>query len=209
MPHQDEMLIKRSQKGDIDAFEQLIAGYQQKIFNIAYRYIGNYHDAADISQEIILKIYRSLPRFRGDASFSTWVYRISINACHDYAAKCRDQRQKSLDSFVQTLDGDLSLEIADLSSMPENNYISKEKCAYLQKLIIGLPEEYRVIIILREIEGLSYTEIEDCLKLPLGTVKSRINRAREALRKKIVQSAEQYPEFSRLIIQKEAKIANG
>lgn len=201
----EEMLVKRSQNGDLEAFEELIAPYQQKIYNLAYRLLGNYHDASDAAQEVMLKLYRSLGGFRGEAAFSTWLYRVTINACNDYLLKLSRRKENSLDELIQTDKGELAKDIPDYGAIPENNYLDQELAQFLQGLIMSLPEEYRIVMVLREIEGLSYLEIQDYLSISLGTVKSRINRARRLLRKKILQNTEQYPEFLRLMDIREVK----
>ena len=198
----EEQLIEKSRKGDVNAFEELIHSYQQRIYSLAYRMTGNHEDAADISQEVIIRIYRSLGSFRGDAAFSTWVNRITVNACHDAFARKNRRNEVSLDEALVTDDGMLYREIADYSAIPENGYIEAESEQYLQNLILSLPPEHRMVLVLREINGLSYQEIESQLGLSMGTVKSRISRARAALRRKILADSEQYPQIACLIKQR-------
>lgn len=206
MPTSEEVLIKRSKKGDMAAFEELITPHQQRIYNLAYRMVGNPHDASDIAQEAIIKIYRGLGGFRGEAAFSTWVYRITTNACRDLLIKNNHRRESSLNEYILTEEGEISKEIADYSALPEHGYLEQERAAYLQKLILALPEEYRIALVLREIQGLSYLEIQAALNISLGTVKSRISRGRQALKRKILADAEHFPEILCLLGERRAKI---
>jgi len=193
-------LICRSQKGDIDAFEQLISAYQQKIYNTAYRMMGNYHDASDVAQEAIIKVYKALSGFRREASFGTWVYHITANTCRDEIRRQYRAHESSLDECILTDSGEITKEIADCSHMPEQVLGEKEVEEYLQTLINALNPEYRMVMVLREQLGLSYQEIADSLDISMGTVKSRINRGRRALREKILADKEHYPDLMRLVV---------
>ncbi|MGI5891844.1 MAG: RNA polymerase sigma factor [Bacillota bacterium] len=195
MSLQEDLLIKRSQDGDITAFEELISAYQQRIYNTAYRLLGNPHDASDMAQEAIIKIYKGLPGFRGDSSFSTWSYRITVNVCRDELSRKYRHMESSLDEYIITETGEMPKEIADNSQLPEDIMASRELGNYLQTLINNLPPEYRLVIIMREHLSFSYKEIADALDISIGTVKSRINRARKALKKKILIDAELYPQL--------------
>lgn len=194
----DEELVRRSQKGDIDAFEQLISKYQQKIYNIAYRLMGNPYDANDLAQEALIKVYRSIGGFRLDASFSTWVYHIVTNVCRDELRKRSRHQTTSLDEPVYVEDGEVSKEVADSSYSPEYAYEQKESEEYIQKLINSLNPEYRIVIVLREMLGFSYEEISAELDITLGTVKSRLNRARKYLKDRIIKEREQSSQDTRL-----------
>lgn len=178
-------LVARACQGDVAAFEQLVAAYERKVYNLAYRLTGNPEDAADVAQEALLKVYTSLPEFRGDASFSTWLYRVVSNTCLDELRRRKRQRAVSLDQPISLTDGeDLTRQWADESDGPEEALTRKEQQAMVQQAISLLDEDHRVIIIMRDIQGLSYEEVADALGLSLGTVKSRLNRARAALQKK-------------------------
>jgi len=186
----DEDLIKRSRQGDIEAFEQLISKYQQKVYNIAYRLMGNPHDANDLAQEALIKVFKSIKNFRGDASFGTWVYHIIINVCRDELRKRSRYHVSSLDEPFNGEDGPINKEVADLSASPERIYEQKESGEYLQGLINSLNPEYRMVVIMRETLGYSYEEIATELDINLGTVKSRLNRARKYLRDRIMKDME-------------------
>lgn len=193
----DKELIKRSQQGDIEAFEQLISKYQQKVYNIAYRLIGNTHDAGDLAQEALIKVFKSIKSFRGDASFSTWLYHIVTNVCRDELRKRSRCQTSFLDEpLVIGEEGEITKQIADVSNLPENALEKKELEAYLQELINGLNPEYRMVILLREILGYSYEEIALNLNISLGTVKSRLNRARGYLKEKIMED----PDYNQKIL---------
>ncbi|MGI6712506.1 MAG: RNA polymerase sigma factor [Bacillota bacterium] len=187
----DKELIKRSQQGDIEAFEQLISKYQQKVYNIAYRLIGNTHDACDLAQEALIKVFKSIKSFRGDASFSTWLYHIITNVCRDELRKRSRCQTSFLDEpLVIGEEGEITKQIADVSNLPENALEKKELEAYLQELINSLNPEYRMVILLREVLGYSYEEIALNLNISLGTVKSRLNRARGYLKEKLMEDSD-------------------
>ncbi|HHT63268.1 MAG: RNA polymerase sigma factor [Bacillota bacterium] len=198
----DEELVRKSQKGDIAAFEQLISKYQQKIYNIAYRLMGNPHDAGDLAQEALIKVYKSIGSFRLDASFSTWVYHIVTNVCRDELRKRSRQQVSSLDEPLNLRDGEVNREVADFTNCPDYAYEQKESEEYIQKLINSLNPDYRMVIVLREIMGFSYDEIAQELNITLGTVKSRLNRARRYLKDMILAEREQPKTFSSQFSQK-------
>lgn len=183
----DELLVERAKRGDVEAFEQLISQYQRKVYNQAYRLTGNYEDASDIAQEAFLRVYSSLPEFRGDSSFATWLNRIVGNACLDELRKRKRQRVASLDEPVFTDEGEMDrqLAVADTADGPEQALERVEVQRAVQQSIHALDEEYRVVVVMRDLQGYSYNEIADMLGINLGTVKSRLNRARAALQKKL------------------------
>ena len=196
---QERLLIKRSQKGDAAAFEELAMAYQQRIYNIALRMLNQADDAADVTQEVLLKMYRFLPKYRGEAAFSTWVYRITANTCHDILRRSYKQKEELQLDFSEGNGEEMSREIADYSFMPEEILIEQETEGYLQTLIAGLSPKYRLVITLREISGLDYQEIADTVNISIGTVKSRLNRARQSMREQVLRDMEQYPHLRRLI----------
>ncbi len=198
----EKTLITKSQKGDLSAFEELIAAYQQKIYNLVFRYIGNYHDASDMTQEVIIRIYKALPGFRGEASFSTWMYHIVSNVCYDELRRRSKHPQNSLHEDIITESGEIIRDLADASPSLESAYEEKETSEYMQELISRLPDEYRWAILLREMSGFSYLEIAQQLHISIGTVKSRINRARKYLQKQIIADAEHNPEIMSLLAQR-------
>ena len=189
-------LVAKSKAGDVAAFEELIAAHQQKIYNLAYRLTGNYHDANDLAQEAIIRIYKALPNYREDAAFYSWAYSIVTNLYRDFLRKNSRKKEDSLDAPVQLSDDTVERQIESAEQNPEDIYAQKEGQIYLQNLILKLPLEYREIIVYREILGYSYQEIADLFGIALGTVKSRINRARKLLQEKIKQ--EQYLTWGKL-----------
>lgn len=180
----DELLVERAKRGDVEAFEQLISQHQKTVFNIAYRLTSNYEDASDVAQEAFIRAYSSLAEFRGDSSFATWLYRIVNNACLDELRKRKRQRVTYIDESVTMDDGEMSRQIADTADGPEQALERVEIQRAVQESITSLDEEYRLVLVMRDIQGYSYNEIADALAINLGTVKSRLNRARNALKEK-------------------------
>jgi len=183
----DDELIKLSLAGDIEAFEALVEKYQQKIYNLSYRYMGTEQDAYDMAQETLIKAFRSLGTFKGDSSLGTWLYRITTNVCLDELRKRkRTLHIVSLDEPLATTDGDeIDRDIPDPSPTADILYEQRQMEAYLQSVIATLKPEHKSVIILRDVMGLTYEEVAEALECSIGTVKSRLNRGREVLRKKI------------------------
>lgn len=184
----EEQLLKKSLSGDTRAFEELVAQYQGKVYALAFRYMGNEEDASDMAQEALLKAYRSLRMFKGNSSFGTWLYRITTNVCLD---ELRRRKRRiiplSLDEPLATQDGEeIEKEIADQSPGADILYEQKEFSDYIQNLLDELRPEHKTAIVLRDVMELSYEEIAQTLDCSLGTVKSRISRARDVIRKKLV-----------------------
>ncbi len=183
----DQQLVKKALHGDSQAFEELVEIYQNKVYALSYRYMGNEDDANDMAQESFIKAYRSLKSFKGDSSFGTWIYRITTNVCLD---EIRRRKRRvvplSLDEPLATLDGsEVEKEIADSSLTADRIYEQKEFSQYLQKLLDEMKPDHKTAIILRDVMELSYEEIAVVLNCSIGTVKSRINRARSILQKKL------------------------
>lgn len=178
-------LIKRCKIGDLDAFETLIMAYEKKAYNIAYRMMGNEEDAKDVAQEALLKIYRNMINFKEESAFSTWLYRIVTNTCLDELRKKKNMYTQSIDQIYEGKEGDVHIELAIDYTTPESVYVDQETREIVVDAMNELSEDYKSAIVLREIEGLSYDEIADVLDCSLGTVKSRINRARNALKEKL------------------------
>lgn len=183
MPLENEkVLIDRCKNGEIQAFEELIRGYEKKVFNIVFRIIGNYDDAQDISQDIFVKVFKSIRNFKEKSSFYTWLYRITVNECMDIIKKRKKASVYSLDTPIES-DGDqITRDIKDSSESPEEKIERKELRSYIEEALNSISHEHRVMIILRDMQGFSYEEIALITKCPEGTVKSRINRARKALK---------------------------
>lgn len=181
----DELLVERAKRGDVEAFEQLIGQYEKKVFNEAYRLTNNREDASDIAQEAFVRVYTSLSDFRGESSFATWLQRIVRNACYDEYRKRQRQRSVSLDESVAVEDGALNRQLADATDGPEQALERVETQRVVHESINQLEEEYRIVLVMRDIQGYAYNEISELLGINLGTVKSRLNRARNALKEKL------------------------
>jgi len=182
---EDAKLVSLCKKGNVDAYEVLVKKYQQKMFNIAYRMIGNYQDACDVVQEVFISAYKAIRHFEGKARFSTWLHRIVINLSKNRLnqMKVQDSHEVfSIDDPVHTDNGSLNAEpTSDEPSILER-LEKRDVQQKVQGCINSLDNEFKEVIILRDIQGFSYDEISDMLKMPEGTVKSRIFRARELLR---------------------------
>jgi RNA polymerase sigma-70 factor (ECF subfamily) len=178
----EKLLLKRSQQGDVAAFEQLIAKHQTLAYNVAYRILGNEEDAKDATQEALIKVFRNINKFKGDASFGTWLYRIVVNSCNDYIRKHRKVVTYSIDNEIETDEGTMKKELADESPGPELAYETKDMQKIVQTALGKLPEANRIVVVLRDIQGFSYDEIAQMIEVPVGTVKSRINRGRDMLK---------------------------
>ncbi len=181
----DLELVRRVQSGDKAAFDVLVLKYQQKVINLVSRYVKDPHIAMDVSQESFIKAYRGLKNFRGDSAFYTWLYRISINTAKNYlVSKSRRMPDDDIDAQeAEQYDGGDKLRSIDT---PENEMLSDEVKQTVHHAINTLPDDLKIAISLRELEGLSYEEISDAMECPIGTVRSRIFRAREAIEKELM-----------------------
>lgn len=186
MSNNEKDLVERAKSGDIEAFEQLVISCQKKVFNIAYRMIGNYEDANELAQEVFLKAFRSIKKFKGDSLFSTWIYKVTANVCLDEIRKRKKKVVISLDQEIEFNDGEVKRQIPDNAPTPDMEAETNELKSAVNESIAQLPDDYKSMIVLRDIQGFSYDEISKIVNCPEGTVKSRINRARQAL-KKILQ----------------------
>lgn len=181
MTRERELEIIRSVlDGNTDDFEELVLAYQKNVYNLALRIVGNEEDAFDVSQDAFLRAYNSLSGFRGDSKFSVWLYRLTSNISIDYLRRRKRRRAESL-TYISDDDAAEELEIPDERFAPETELEKKELRRAVSDAMASLPEEYRKILTLREINGLSYEEIAQVLKLEAGTVKSRLFRARKKL----------------------------
>jgi len=188
---QDAALVRAIQAGDMAAFDQMVVKHKDKLFNMVYWFLGDYQEANDCSQEIFIKVFKSIKKFRSESSFSTWLYRIAINTCKNRLKSSAYRWKKKtvpLENPESSEDGNLSYKIQNNSPSPANELEKKERLMMIQKAINALPQEQNRVIVLRDIQGLSYQEISDITGLNLGTVKSRLARARMALRKNLVPS---------------------
>jgi RNA polymerase sigma factor, sigma-70 family len=177
---QEAQIVRKVLQGDVNAFERLVTEYEKGVYAITLRMTGNAEDAADMTQETFIKAYNSLQSFRGDSKFSVWLYRIASNVCLDFL-RSRNRKQ-TVSLSVEDDEGEESqLEIADESQSPELLLERGLTRDAVRRGLQALPSDYRQILLLREIQGLSYEEIADTLEIEVGTVKSRIFRARKRL----------------------------
>jgi RNA polymerase sigma-70 factor (ECF subfamily) len=181
MLEDDKALLDKLKKGDPESFNELVTLYRKKVYNLALRMSGSPDDAVEISQEVFLKIYRSIRNFREEASLSTWVYRITSNVCIDEIRKQKNRKLLYVDDSIKSEDGELKRELEDHNLQPSEIAEKNELKKAVTDGIQSLSEEYRTVIVLRDIHGLSYDEISRITGCPEGTVKSRISRARSAL----------------------------
>ena len=176
----EKVLLQRAKKGEMTAFESLVTAYERRVYSLALRSTGSEADAADITQEVFLRAYRSLDAFRGESGFSTWLYRITVNLCVDLARK---------NNPAESLDDEQALEVPEPrgAHQPETALANSELRRELDAALSLVSEEHRKIVILRDVAGMSYADIAAALELEEGTVKSRLARARAALRKILIE----------------------
>jgi RNA polymerase sigma-70 factor (ECF subfamily) len=181
----DLSLVRRVQRGDKGAFDALVLKYQHKVVKLVMRYVRNPAEAEDVAQEAFIKAYRALPQFRGDSAFYTWLYRIAINTAKN-AVVSRDRSPIDYDLDLQNSDEsyDMQSRLKDAET-PEGLVLTDEIRGTVNSAIDALPEDLRTAIVLRELEGLSYEEIAAAMGCPVGTVRSRIFRAREAIDRRL------------------------
>ena len=180
----DQLLVERVQKGDKTAFDLLINKYQHRIISLVSRYVGDQAEAMDVSQEAFIKAYRAIHKFRGDSAFYTWLYRIAINTAKNWlVAKKRRPPASDIDA-ADAEQYDIDSRLKDRGT-PENEMMRDEIKETVFKTIAELPDDLRTAIMLREIEGMSYEDIATTMECPIGTVRSRILRAREAIDEKL------------------------
>jgi RNA polymerase sigma-70 factor (ECF subfamily) len=187
-PREDAVLIRAFQGGDKAAFDELVLKHQHKLFNLCYRFLGDYQEANDSAQETFIKVYRSLKRFRFESAFSTWLYRIAVNTSKNRLKSAEYRRKKKmvpLDNPASMDHSSLAMEIQDETHSPAMELEKKERMRIIQEAINALPPEQKAVVALRDIEGFSYEEIVEITSVTLGTVKSRLARARLDLRKRL------------------------
>jgi RNA polymerase sigma-70 factor, ECF subfamily len=181
----DLSLVRRVQRGDKGAFDALVLKYQHKLVKLVMRYVRNPAEAEDIAQEAFIKAYRALPQFRGDSAFYTWLYRIAINTAKNaVVSRDRSPIEYDLDRSNSDESYDMQSRLKD-SETPEGLVLTDEIRSTVNAAIDALPEDLRTAIVLRELEGLSYEEIAAAMDCPVGTVRSRIFRAREAIDRRL------------------------
>lgn len=181
----DQQLVERAQHGDKHAFGLLVAKYQRKLGRLLSRFIRNPSEVEDVVQEAFIKAYRALPSFRGESAFYTWLYRIGINAAKNYLMSEGRRPPTTTEFDSEEAEGFEDAEQLRNINTPENELMSKQVAETVNKAMDSLPEELKTAITLREIEGLSYEEIATMMNCPIGTVRSRIFRARETIAEKL------------------------
>jgi len=175
-------MIRRCKQGDLSAFNELVKRYEKLVYNFAYRLTNNYDDANDIAQEALIRVFTAIKSFRGDASFTTWIYRITTNVFLDERKRARAHPHTSLDEHVELEESSIVRQIEDPSPQPLAQIEEKEVGNILSQAVASLPEYQRTMVVLYHTEQKSYEEIAEIMNLPIGTVKSRLNRARLALK---------------------------
>jgi RNA polymerase sigma-70 factor (ECF subfamily) len=180
----DKEIIERVKNGDKKAYDLLVLKYQQRVINLISRFVKNHADALDVSQETFIKAYKALPNFRGESAFYTWLYRIAVNTAKNHlTVQSRKITKSDYDvTEIEQIEGNMTL---TEQTTPENLLIKDELQETVLNTIENLPEDLKSAIMLREIEGLSYEEIATVMECPVGTVRSRIFRAREIIDNKI------------------------
>ncbi len=180
----DQQLVARVQKGDSRAFDMLVLKYQHKIMGLISRYVHDADEVQDVAQEAFIKAYRALPKFRGDSAFYTWLYRIAINTAKNHLVS-RSRRPPGSDVEVEDAEYFEAGDALRTIETPENALFGAELKEVVERAIADLPDDLRTAVTLREFDGLSYEDIADVMDCPVGTVRSRIFRAREAIDKQV------------------------
>jgi len=184
----EKYLINRAKNGDIDSFEKLIGSHQKRVYNIAFKMLGNKEDASEMAQETFIKIFKSIKNFKEESTFSTWIYRITVNVCLDFIRKRKKNINVSYDNTIKLDDSEVHFQAKDNSQRPDMIYENRELKRELDKAIEKLPPDQRIVVILKDIQGFSYIDIANFVKCPEGTVKSRLNRGRLALKEMLKRS---------------------
>ncbi len=183
--HPDVLLVERARAGDVHAFETLVKQYDRQVFRIAQHITQNREDAQDVVQDAFLKAYEKLDQFQGNSKFYTWLVRIAVNEALMRLRKRRTGKMVSIDEDVQTEEGSVPRDLAEWRPNPEQEYNQAELADILRKTINGLPPGFRVVFVLRDVEGLSTEETANALGLSVPAVKSRLLRARLQLRERL------------------------
>ncbi|HEY8450423.1 MAG TPA: sigma-70 family RNA polymerase sigma factor [Bacillota bacterium] len=181
---EDGELVQRARAGDFEAFGELVARYEKKVYNLGLRYTGDPQEAEDLAQETFVRVFRALHRFRGEARFSTWLYRVATNVCLDALRRRRLRPEPVLDRPLATDEGELERELVSPEPEPATQLEAAERSALIRREIAAVREPYRSVLILRDLQDLSYEEVAAILGVSIGTVKSRLHRARELLRQR-------------------------
>lgn len=177
--------IESAKRGDLESFDRIVLAYQQKVFNLAFRLLGEREEAEDLTQEVFINVFRHLSRFRGDAQFSTWIYQVTVNHCRNrlkYLKRRYQHATESLDDPIVTAEGEIEKDLRYEGDAPEDVLYRQQVQKLVQMALDKLRDDYREVIVLRDIQELSYHEISGILGLPEGTVKSKLHRARWELK---------------------------
>jgi RNA polymerase sigma-70 factor (ECF subfamily) len=193
-PESTLQLVERCRNGDLTAFDEIVALHQNRIYNLCFWSLGDADEAADATQETFLRAWRAIARFRGESAFATWLHRIALNVTHD-AARRRGRAPLPFSATTSTDDEELSgTDPPDLTPGPGEIAAQHERRLAVRRALAALPENHRTVLVLFDIEGYSYEEAAALLQLPMGTLKSRLNRARVALRERLEDCRELFEE---------------
>ena len=190
----EKLIINRCKQGDLSAFDELVHRYEKQVYGFAYRMAGNYDDANDIASEAFVKVFQAIESFRGDANFSTWLFRIVTNLYLDHRKRTKAHVNVSLDEYFELDESTVARQIEDTSPGPLEQVEAGERSLILENAINQLPDYQRLMVLLFHTQGQSYEEIAEIIGLPIGTVKSRLNRARLALKEKLEPMRELFTE---------------
>ncbi len=181
----DVDLVKRTQNGDIRAFEKLFLSYQKRVYNLTYRMTGNEADAADLTQETFLCAYQSIARIKNAEAFSTWLFQIAVNLCKNHRKVAVKHASLGCDSLDQFIDENRAVDISTMSESPQTAIEKDERDGQIQQALNALSDAHRTVVVLHHLEGVSLADIAKMLNCRVGTVKSRLARAREELKRKL------------------------
>jgi RNA polymerase sigma-70 factor (ECF subfamily) len=184
-PHPDVALVAKVREGDVSAYDELVRKYERQVFRIAQHITQNREDAEDVMQDAFLKAYEKLDQFQGNSKFYTWLVRIAVNESLMRLRKRRTGKMVSIDEDIETEEGSVPRDLADWAPDPEQNFSQTELAEILRKTIQGLPQGFRIVFVLRDVEGLSTEETAETLGLSVPAVKSRLLRARLQLRERL------------------------
>jgi len=182
---EERAIIERCRQHDLEAFDELVRLYERRIFNFALRLSGNHHDAEDITVETFIRVFNAIANFRGDATFSTWLFRIAHNVFLDLRKKERAHPHTSLQDVLELDESEVTRQVEDPGPLPEQLAEDAELSQLLRRAINELPDYQKTMVLLYHTQNKSYEEIAEIMHLPIGTVKSRLNRARIALKSKL------------------------
>lgn len=181
----DVDLVRRTKNGDVSAFRELFDRYYKRVYNIVYRVVSDENEAADITQEVFVKVYKSIDKLKAEEAFFTWIRMVAVNLCRDYIRRKPAVRVESLDQKLEVDGNELDKQVADWSNNPHKHLEKKDLQNAVQKAIKSLSDDHRTVVVLHHIEGMDIQNIADLLGSPVGTIKSRLARARDELKRKL------------------------